>query len=353
MNESEEPRETSASRVQAFAGRLRDIRGNLSYREMQRKSGCAHEKLESAAAGKKLPDWKTVEHYVTACGDDPAKLRSEWQAISAALGDRVTADDDTAAVPEHGTATPPHDHAARKEVDENRRARRLRPAALIVGSVVMVAGIIAVAVLVFSDDRSSGATHGGATTESTRSNQASLPQTTVSSPAATNPGREPRLYPSVTTGSSDDSPDPRFTTTVPTGTNTLDETNPADPDRQDNVQEQRVVELVQEQGYNWVDIEYWRHDASTPGEVQINTQEVFTNLGGKLTIIPDTPQAGRARCAQATGWRDRVSFSELHVGSQLCALSHLDHYASMEVRLLPNSPASNGKFSFYGITWWN
>jgi hypothetical protein len=91
------------------------------------------------------------------------------------------------------------------------------------------------------------------------------------------------------------------------------------------------------------DIEYWRHDASTSGEVQIDPHGVFTHLGAKLTIIPDTPLANRARCAQSSGWRDRIEFAELHVGSQLCAMSHLGRYASMEVRLVP-SPANDGRF---------
>jgi hypothetical protein len=138
--------------------------------------------------------------------------------------------------------------------------------------------------------------------------------------------------------------------TTRTTTPTTDDRVPTeDPGRYDGVQEQRTVELVRQQGYNWVDIEYWRHDADTPGELQIDASSVFTAYGARLAVIPDSPAPDRARCAQVTQWRDRVGFDELHVGSRLCARSKVGRYASLEVRALPST---GGSFIFYGITWY-
>jgi hypothetical protein len=79
---------------------------------------------------------------------------------------------------------------------------------------------------------------------------------------------------------------------------------------------------------------------------------VHTAVGAQLAVIPDAPLANRERCAQVTSWRDRVEFGELHAGSQLCGRSRAGRYASLEVRTLPSSPSSDGRFIFYGITWY-
>jgi hypothetical protein len=127
-------------------------------------------------------------------------------------------------------------------------------------------------------------------------------------------------------------------------------TKPAeDPDRYQNVQEKRTVDLVPQERHNWVDIEYWRHDAAVSGELQMDATGVHTATGAQLAVIADTPLAGRARCAQVTSWRDRVEFSELHAGSQLCGRSRAGRYASLLVQSLPTP--SDGRFFFYGITW--
>jgi hypothetical protein len=171
-------------------------------------------------------------------------------------------------------------------------------------------------------------------------------ETSSSGPSATSATSGPQ--PTSTTG-------PRPSTSqlppVTTTTRTSDGPKPPaeDPGRYAGVQEKRVVELVPQTGYNWVDIENWRHDASTPGEVQMDAKGVFTALSAKLAVIVDTPLANRDRCANVTTWRDRVDFSELHVGSQLCGRSREGRYASLEVRVLPSS--SDGRFFFYGITW--
>lgn len=139
---------------------------------------------------------------------------------------------------------------------------------------------------------------------------------------------------------------PSTTTTTPAPTNAA---QGEDSDRYQNVQERRSVELVSQERYNWVDIEYWRHDTAAPGELQMDGTGVHTATGAQLAVIADTPLAGRARCAQVTSWRDRVEFSELHVGSQLCGRSRVGRYASLLVQSLPT--ANDSRFFFYGITW--
>lgn len=50
-------------------------------------------------------------------------------------------------------------------------------------------------------------------------------------------------------------------------------------------------------------------------------------------------------------WVTRVEFSNLHVGSQLCARSRGGRYATIKITALPTSPASNGRLLFFGRTW--
>jgi hypothetical protein len=169
-----------------------------------------------------------------------------------------------------------------------------------------------------------------------------------SPPSTTSPGNG-LLPPPPPTGTSSSGTRPSdATTTAPTSTgSTLAEL----PGRYEGVQEKRVVELVPQERYNWVDIEYWRHDTAAPGEVQMDGTGVHTVVGAGLAVIEDTPLANRDRCAKVTSWRDRVDFGELHAGSQLCGRSRAGRYASLEVRTLPSSPSSNGRFIFFGITW--
>lgn len=264
--------------------------------------------------------------------DLDAGLRAIVPARSAGLDQVIDFDSD---------ATSPSENAVVAGDERPGRVRRVRQRGLVFGAVVAVTIVITVTALFPGDGPRQEAGVTGGATGSTTPGSASMRAITSPLPASTRPSSEQGGTTGQTTASSASTGDAR----------TANERE--DPGRYDNVQEDEVVELVQQQGYNWRDIEYWRHDASTPGEVHVDPNGVFTNLGAKLTVIPDTPLANRARCAQATGWRDRIEFSELHVGSQLCALSRMDHYASMEVRLLPSSPASNGRFIFYGITWWN
>lgn len=356
MAEPENSRETPEERINSFASTLRGIRkASLTYQEMERMTGCPHERLNAAASGTTWPDWKTVEAFAMACGGDLEALRAEWQATNAALGDDAARFRFDPAPAE----TPPGERDATPGGKRPRRGRRARPVILVLGAALAVAvAVVLITALIPDGGTGPDAGEPGATTAAP-----GAPSSTRTRP----PGSRPST-PENGPGGQDDAPggdrrepgDPaepggteESTTPEATETQRPFTGEDEDPDRYDSIQEDEVVELVQQQGYNWRDIEYWRHDAATPGEVQIDPHGVFTNLGAKLTIIPDTPLAGRTRCAQATGWRERIEFAELHVGSQLCALSRMDRYASMEVRLLPGSPASDGRFIFYGITWWN
>ncbi|TDV35320.1 helix-turn-helix domain-containing protein [Actinophytocola oryzae] len=348
MAEPESGEETPEKLVRVFADVLRGMRApGLGYRELERRSGRPHDELHAATSGTTWPDWGTVDAFVTACGRNPDDVRAKWQETNAALGDNAVRfrysppPDGSAKEPESGVdgeGKPPRDR------------RRVRPA-LVVAAVVVVATVVAVLVIASSSGGGSGSGAGGpgvamatTTTSSSRTGQSTSSRPTSRDPSGTSEkttGATPT--PGGTTG------EDRTATQSPP--NSVHATEPPDPRRYENVQEQREVELIQQQGYNWVDIEYWRHDAATPGELQIDPQGVFTNLGAKLTVIADTPQADRDRCEHAAGWRERVEFSELHVGSQLCALSHVGRYGSMVVRLVPGSPGSDGRFTFYGITW--
>ncbi|MBP2322987.1 hypothetical protein JOF56_003372 [Kibdelosporangium banguiense] len=352
MIESEDPPEYDP--VKRFAGKLQQLRrSEMSYEEMEGKTGCPHEKLLAAASGKIWPAWRTVEAYVSACDGDIEEWHAEWEAVGAALEntgvdreDEISSADDES--PEPSDEPPGSDTITEEQTG---RTRRIRPAILILGAVALTVGIVMVTALVPGGTPRTDPPAVGSAPVSTVASSAPSPTSTA--PPSTSAGlpNGPATPTGKPTGSPPVTTKNTPSATAPTNVGKQPAQPSEDPGRYDKVQEKRVVELIQQQGYNWVDIEYWRHDSTKPGELQIDTQKVFTNLGAKLTIIPDDPLANRERCARATGWRDSISFAELHVGSQLCGLSHMDRYASLVVRLLPGSPASNGRFTFYGITW--
>jgi serine/threonine protein kinase len=118
-----------------------------------------------------------------------------------------------------------------------------------------------------------------------------------------------------------------------------------------SVQEQRVVELSTQPGNESVDIDWWRQMRDKSGDLQMDQNGIYTVMGAKLSVIGDSPEPTFARCAQVQAWTTRVNFATLHVGSRLCAQSRMGRYAMLQVRALPSSSASNGRFVFYGRTW--
>ena len=88
MGRPERPLDPAAGPIQAFAGELRELRqrvGSPKYLQMQRRTGRSRTALAEAAGGDHLPTWETVEAYVRACGEDPARWRARWdQARDAA-----------------------------------------------------------------------------------------------------------------------------------------------------------------------------------------------------------------------------------------------------------------------------
>ncbi len=117
------------------------------------------------------------------------------------------------------------------------------------------------------------------------------------------------------------------------------------------VQEESVVELSTQVGKESVDIDWWRKVRDKSGDLQADQNGIYTTLGAKLSVIEDSPEPTHARCSQVKTWTTRVDFVTLHEGSQLCAQSRMGRYAMLQVRALPSSPASNGRFIFYGRTW--
>jgi hypothetical protein len=90
MGRPERPLDPGAGPVQAFASELRKLRqqaGSPKYLQMQRRTGRSRTALAEAAGGDHLPTWETVEAYVRACGEDPARWRARW----AQAGDAVRA----------------------------------------------------------------------------------------------------------------------------------------------------------------------------------------------------------------------------------------------------------------------
>ncbi|GLZ39008.1 hypothetical protein [Actinokineospora sp. NBRC 105648] len=196
-----------------------------------------------------------------------------------------------------------------------------------------------------------GATSASATTVTTTGNAPSsaplIPgqSSHPSAPAGTSTTAAPRG--DGATPSTSGAPGQTTTTTQPP--TRAPEVPAEDPGRLIGKQQERQVELVQQYRYNWVDIDYWRHDAQLPGDLRIDLKGTYTADAAKLAIIADRPLANRDRCVGVSGWRDRVEFSELHVGSQLCARSSEGIYASMEIRALPATELDS--FVFYGLSW--
>lgn len=117
------------------------------------------------------------------------------------------------------------------------------------------------------------------------------------------------------------------------------------------VQEERNVELSPVRGREAVDIDWWRQNRTSSGDLQMDQGGLSAFLNAGLAVIEDTPDATRDRCASVQNWVTRVEFSSLHVGSQLCAHSRGGRYAMIKITALPTSPASNGRLFFFGRTW--
>jgi hypothetical protein len=117
------------------------------------------------------------------------------------------------------------------------------------------------------------------------------------------------------------------------------------------VQEERVVELNSQAGKESVDIDWWRQLSDKSGDLQMDQNGIYTVLDAKLSVIENSPELTYARCAGIQAWTSRIDFRTLHEGSQLCAHSRMGRYAMLQVRALPSSPASDGRFVFYGRTW--
>ncbi|OLF13429.1 prolipoprotein diacylglyceryl transferase [Actinophytocola xanthii] len=357
MIEPEQSAEIIKAKIRDFASELAALRGELTYPDMEKKSGCPHEKLKAAAGGETWPEWATVHAYVTTCGGEVGDWRAKWETIDKSLREAGEATTDSVA---DGGRTPSVHCPADADTEERpKRSVRTRRMMLVSASVVVLCVVATLTAMSLGDATgkreearpSSSSTAPTAESSSQRPTSATASPTTKISPKGGSSGQPSEIPPSADTVPTHAPPedDPGAATSDPNSPGVLvDE----DPGRHDGVQEKRVVELTQEQGRNWVDIEYWRQDASTPGELQISSNELFTNLGAKIAVIPDTPLANRSRCAQATGWRDRIAFSELHVGSQLCGLSRMERYASIEVRVVPDAQANGGRLIFYGITWY-
>ncbi|MFD9703196.1 hypothetical protein [Lentzea sp. NPDC059081] len=202
-----------------------------------------------------------------------------------------------------------------------------------------MAAVAALALFPLFDQEAPGQISSSTTTtppSTTQTTDSSTPSPTSSS----SPGQVPPPPTSLPNTSTTKKTTPTTTTTTTSTASTPG-----------TVQEQRVVELIPQDRYNWTDIEYWRQAQDSPGEVRMDDTGLQTALGAKLAVIEDAPAADRDRCSQVTAWRDRVEFSELHEGSQLCGRSRVGRYASLKVQTVPASQSSNGRFIFYGITW--
>jgi hypothetical protein len=117
------------------------------------------------------------------------------------------------------------------------------------------------------------------------------------------------------------------------------------------VQEERVVELSTQAGNESVDIDWWRQLPDKSGDLQMDQHGIYTVLGAKLSVIENSPELTYTRCAGVQDWTSRVDFRTLREGSQFCAQSRMGRYAMLQVRALPWSPRSDGRFVFYGRTW--
>jgi hypothetical protein len=88
------------------------------------------------------------------------------------------------------------------------------------------------------------------------------------------------------------------------------------------VTEARSVELSAKSGQESIDIGWWRQVADKSGDLQMDSNGIYTLLGAKLSTIEDSPEPVHARCAEIQARQTRIDFTTLHEGSQLCAQSH-------------------------------
>ncbi len=69
-----------------FAQELRTLRetaGTPSLTAMARHTGVSAASLSGAHQGTRMPTWRVVHAYVSACYDDPAKWRARWETLRA------------------------------------------------------------------------------------------------------------------------------------------------------------------------------------------------------------------------------------------------------------------------------
>jgi hypothetical protein len=52
--------------------------GKPTYRELAQKAACAPSVLAAAASGRRCPSWQITKAFVTACGQDPERVRQLW-----------------------------------------------------------------------------------------------------------------------------------------------------------------------------------------------------------------------------------------------------------------------------------
>ncbi len=117
------------------------------------------------------------------------------------------------------------------------------------------------------------------------------------------------------------------------------------------MEEERLVELSAQAGQESVEIDTWRQVGDISGDLLVGQDGIYTALGAELSVIQASSEATYERCSQIQDWTTRVDFMNLNEGSQICAKSLGGRYATLQVRALPESPGSNGRFVFYGTTW--
>src|SRR5437899_9526350 len=103
-----------------------------------------------------------------------------------------------------------------------------------------------------------------------------------------------------------------------------------------HVSEERIVVLTASPGDDSLDIDYWRQLGDESGDLRMDLQGIFTQKGASLAMVPDAPSATYRSCSRIQNWVGRVDFSQLHVGSQLCAHSFTGRYAYLRVTSLPS-----------------
>lgn len=314
----------------------------MTYRALAARANYSYAAVQAATAGKTLPTWEVTKALVEACDGDVEAWRLRWEEIDA-VRTATPSEVPVAAEPPATVEAPggPADLADTMDpgpppAGPPPRHGRVRTVVL-----VLTVGVLALAVAVLALRPNFGGTNAapaspGATGTTAAASLSVTASATVSPATSVSRVLDPARPPATSAA-------PAVSRSLPPSVNAVDDAA---------IQEQRLVELYPSAGYNWVDIEYWRHDARTPGELQMDGQGLRTALGAQLAIVADDPAPDRGRCAQVIAWTDRVDFSRLHVGSRLCGRSRAGRFASLQVRVLPGSPDSNGRCIFYGITWW-